>query len=81
MSEELKPCPWCKDKPETQRTVHRLLDGLMLKYWWVQCDNAKCPVMPESLSYNTEAEAIAAWNTRTDEPYQTSVSPSRKVGA
>lgn len=53
---ELKPCPFCGQRAETQEY------GTRTEVWAVWC--VECRSQMESLS--TEAEAIAAWNTRAD---------------
>lgn len=60
---ELKPCPFCGGKAKTMAMEqHR---------WWVFCSECMCDLgfegMDESGCYghfDTEAEAVEAWNTR-----------------
>lgn len=60
---ELKPCPFCGGEAKT-----RLDDR-----WWVHCGNCTCEIGFEGMDENgysghfdTEAEAIDAWNTRAE---------------
>lgn len=60
---ELKPCPFCGGEAKT-----RLDDR-----WWVHCGNCTCEIGFEGMDENgccghfdTEAEAISAWNTRAE---------------
>ena len=56
--EALKPCPFCNYKASLQPRGD---------VFWVQCDSYECRA--EGSSKFSEAEAIAAWNTRaTPEP-------------
>lgn len=52
--DDLKPCPFCGHRAETQEY------GTRTEVWAVWC--VECKAQMESIS--TEAEAIAAWNTR-----------------
>ncbi len=55
---ELKGCPFCGDAP---RVTKRYSDGL----WLILCRKDECPArVVEGYPLPTEAEAIAAWNTR-----------------
>lgn len=53
MSDELKPCAHCGGKAHT---YHNNL-------WHVACNDCRCRLV----GFATEAEAIAAWNTRADD--------------
>lgn len=80
MSDELKPCPFCGD----EALIDRVDEGADYRpwYWWtVHCSNRDCVCDALCHEYEAEAEAIAAWNTRADEPYRTSISTSREVEA
>ena len=53
----LKPCPWCKKKPKSDYDSYNLETS-------ISCRNVKCRIQPETLFYQSEADAIAAWNNR-----------------
>ena len=57
----LEPCPFCGGEAETIRNDIGVFIG---------CFNADCPIGPATSTYvdgyDTEAEAIAAWNSRAD---------------
>jgi Lar family restriction alleviation protein len=57
---ELKPCPFCGSEVKIKR------DGGWREKYYQLCTNNDC-VMQDHL-YNTEAEAIEAWNRRADAP-------------
>ena len=60
---DLKPCPFCGGEAE-------LFKG-KLGFWHVKCGGRpECGVLPLTNSASTEAEAIAAWNTRADSEYE-----------
>ena len=55
---DLRPCPFCGGEAEAT-----FLEAA--RYYKIQCGNTKCIIrtaLPRV--YNTEAEAIEAWNTR-----------------
>lgn len=54
MSDDLKPCPWC-------RGTNLVLDTFGLG-WFVSCENNACSA--QGPDKDTRAEAIVAWNTR-----------------
>lgn len=54
---ELKPCPFCGGEAETHEV------GFPYHYWEVYCDG-EC--FDHFCEKPTEAEAIAAWNTRAE---------------
>lgn len=66
MSEEveLKPCPYCGDGDVS--TDKYVLDSEK-RGWSAHCHNDRCAIKPYTPMYSTEAEAIAAWNTRPGE--------------
>lgn len=73
MTQELKACPFCGGKAYlgTIRHSHPPYDNEELKnqleYYHINC--ATCAVGAKAIAgYLTEAEAIAAWNTRTPDP-------------
>ena len=59
MSEQLKPCPFCGGPGKLKSEVGYTK--------WIVCDGDNCPISPECNHYLTETEAIAAWNTRSQQ--------------
>ena len=53
-----KPCPFCGGPAE----VHQLRKG----EWYVTCQSDSCPVNPETNTFDTETDAIEAWNRRME---------------
>lgn len=69
-SEGLRPCPFCGGDGEICR------ESLGYTGYWPRCPNDKCIAFNMEqdgemggvyVSFDTEAEAIAAWNRRTEE--------------
>ena len=61
MSGELKPCPFCGAKAVMNYKQ-------ALNTWIVECSNSSCPASYMiGMDYDTEAEAIEAWNRRAGE--------------
>lgn len=61
MSEELKPCPFCGGEAE----IWRAHPENPPRKAWIAC-MSRCAVMTKE--HDTDAAAIAAWNTRASEP-------------
>lgn len=62
---ELKPCPFCGGEAELVPTRETTV-----REWFVTCGNLECNVLACLTNrYYTEAEAIAAWNTRAPVEY------------
>lgn len=59
---ELLPCPFCGGKAELHALHDIRTDEVDGWFVWCSKDNA-CAIQPMTGDYNTEAEAIAAWNT------------------
>lgn len=55
-----RACPFCGGPAE----VHQLRKD----EWYVVCGNGDCPVNPETNTFDTEADAIEAWNHSYDVP-------------
>ena len=55
ISEELKPCPFCPDGG-------KLFINGGVGCRWVECSSCGC----DGPAYETEAEAVEAWNTRAE---------------
>lgn len=53
-------CPFCGGPAE----VHQLRQG----EWYVTCPNEDCPVNPETSCFDTETDAIEAWNHSYEAP-------------
>lgn len=66
MSEKLKPCPFCGGKARLEAIDFDddYPTNLSEVIWWVMC--TKCGAHTDEYSTPTEAEAIAAWNTRAE---------------
>lgn len=58
-----RACPFCGGPAE----VHQLHKD----EWYVVCGNSDCPVNPETNTFDTEAEAIEAWNNSYNAPQVT----------
>lgn len=59
---ELLPCPFCGVEAEVHQAYD--IDTDEVDGYFVMCRNKNCTAWPETAEYQTEAEAIAAWNTR-----------------
>ena len=55
-----RACPFCGGPAE----VHQLRKG----EWYVACGNGDCPVNPETNCFDTETDAIEAWNNSYNAP-------------
>ena len=55
-----RACPFCGGLAE----VHQLRKG----EWYVACGNGDCPVNPETNCFDTEVDAIEAWNNSYNAP-------------
>ena len=55
-----RDCPFCGGPAE----VHQLHKD----EWYVACGNGDCPVNPETNTFDTEADAIEAWNNSYNAP-------------
>ena len=55
-----RACPFCGGPAE----VHQLRKG----EWYVACGNGDCPVNPETNCFDTEVDAIEAWNNSYNSP-------------
>ena len=56
---QLLPCPFCGKEPEIDRYK---IKGIM--HWNVSCMNDHCLVHVETDDFESEEEAIGAWNKR-----------------
>jgi formate dehydrogenase maturation protein FdhE len=65
MNEELKPCPFCGGKP-TQMKFSDISDedGVRFYWWSIGCISRECYFNPIYEDFDTEADAIKAWNHR-----------------
>ena len=55
--EELRSCPFCGEEA---------FCGHDAQGWAVLCPSMQCDVSPTTTYHDSEEQAIAAWNTRTD---------------
>lgn len=62
---KLLPCPFCGGEAELHQTYD--MDTNEVDGWFVWCNNKECECTPETREHFTEAEAIAAWNTRAEQ--------------
>jgi len=58
MTEELKNCPWCAEKP----IAHRTSKNNMMQY--ITNMACACGAVGKTAKGSTKQEAIKAWNTR-----------------
>lgn len=59
--ERLLPCPFCAGK------AHIRYIAVMQKPYFPECENECCIAGDTGVSFETEKEAIEAWNRRTKE--------------
>jgi len=61
---ELKPCPFCGGEART-------LDDMTPRYWYIQCLDCEMEFncSREVYHFDTEQEAIDAWDTRPTEDF------------
>lgn len=64
MSDELKPCPFCGGEAECIDDTGVLVNGR--RTWVVWCPDEECPVVLSTPLCETQEEAAAAWNTRSE---------------
>lgn len=57
--DKLKSCPFCGETP----VVHHPIDAT----YYIECINSGCSCLPETWYYDTEEEAIEAWNRRAED--------------
>ena len=62
MSDDLKPCPFCGVGVRAMSRYHPRDPN----EWYVSCGARDCVMQPETPTYRTETEAVAAWNRRPD---------------
>ena len=56
MPDTLKPCPFCGGEANVSWNTH---------FGWVPwCDNGDCILNENTMGYETEQEAVDAWNRR-----------------
>ena len=54
---ELKPCPFCGNTPMLRNDAGE---------WRVECSGPECDCLPSTWWYESEEEAIEAWNRRAE---------------
>ncbi len=57
MSVELKPCPFCGEKPSIYLNE-------ATKMWIIRCTSEKCRIMPYTDYHKTRAVIVREWNRR-----------------
>lgn len=74
MIDKLKPCPFCGGEVKTAViTFDEKFYEPPYEAWYLEhtdivaASEAHCPIPTTDTFYDTEAEAIAAWNTRADD--------------
>lgn len=69
---DLLPCPFCGGEAELHPTYDIGTDEVDGWFAWCAMGN-DCAIKPQTDAYLTEAEAVAAWNTRYHSAYEESV--------
>ena len=64
--DSIKPCPFCGGKAETREKILPIIvDEPVTKRRFVcECKNKECWVSPVTNAFDTEEDAIKAWNKR-----------------
>ena len=64
--DSIKPCPFCGGKAEIKEKILPIIvDGPVTKRRFVcECKNEECWVSPATNAFDTEEDAIKAWNKR-----------------
>jgi hypothetical protein len=62
--EQLKPCPWCGEKPKVSYHIRKI----GTKLWDADCVNDSCVINPCLKNFQLSRDAaVAQWNTRFNE--------------
>ena len=62
---ELKPCPFCGEKPKLRRSLEEFDNGAFDYVCFVRCENTACELNPCTTDYGEAHLAIDAWNRRS----------------
>ena len=65
IDEVLKPCPFCGGNCDIAYNIQRVFGNDNISYIPF-CENDDCFMNMNEVGFNTEAEAIEAWNRRAD---------------
>jgi len=66
MTEELKACPWCGNKPAIASYADTDDEGINTVFWQVFCTSSCCEIQPLREYLDTEEECVTIWNTRLE---------------
>ena len=63
-TDKLKPCPFCGEDKFIELVNIDYIGDTYVNEYKVECHRHDCLVCPETLLFDTEKEAVTAWNTR-----------------
>lgn len=62
MSSDLKPCPFCGEKPVAE--FNHVIEGQKTDWNFISCKNPKCRIKPSTDWHKCRSVVVREWNRR-----------------